>query len=89
MTDLEQNLTSRREAGFKKSFATLDLGSRYGDRRLARSDGRRIAIMSQQIKVWFDREGDVLEVLFSDAPGYLRETEHDAVAIALLSSVTE
>lgn len=45
--------------------------------------------MSQQIKVWFDREGDVLEVLFSDAPGYLRETEHDAVAIALLSSVTE
>jgi len=45
--------------------------------------------MSQRVKVWFDLEGDVLEVLFADAPGYLRETEDDAVAIALLSSVTE
>lgn len=35
--------------------------------------------MSQPIKVWFDAEGDFLEVLFSDRPGYTRETDHDAV----------
>jgi uncharacterized protein YuzE len=35
--------------------------------------------MSQQVKVWFDPEGDFLEILFSDKPGYLRETNHDAV----------
>ena len=31
------------------------------------------------MKVWFDREGDLLEVLFSDEPGYFRETAHDAI----------
>ncbi len=35
--------------------------------------------MAQKVKVWFDREGDLLEVLFSDKPGYMRETAHDAV----------
>ncbi len=35
--------------------------------------------MAQQVKVWFDSEGDFLEVTFSDAPGYMRETENDAV----------
>jgi hypothetical protein len=35
--------------------------------------------MAQSAKVWFDKEGDFLEVRFSDAPGYLRETEQDAV----------
>ena len=35
--------------------------------------------MSQPIKVWFDPEGDFLEVLFSDEPGYLRETDNNAV----------
>lgn len=35
--------------------------------------------MSQPVKVWFDAEGDFLEVLFSDQPGHLRETNHDAV----------
>ena len=35
--------------------------------------------MAQTVKVWFDREGDFLEVRFSDAPGYLRETAQDAV----------
>lgn len=35
--------------------------------------------MSQQIKVWFDPEGDFLEVQFSDKPGYMRETNHDSV----------
>jgi hypothetical protein len=35
--------------------------------------------MSQRIKIWFDAEGDFLEVLFSDKPGYLRDTDQDAV----------
>lgn len=35
--------------------------------------------MSQSVKIWFDPEADFLEVLFSDAPGYMRETDHDAV----------
>jgi hypothetical protein len=35
--------------------------------------------MADKVKVWFDAEGDFLEVLFSDAPGSMRETAHDAV----------
>ncbi|MFO8058188.1 MAG: DUF2283 domain-containing protein [bacterium] len=35
--------------------------------------------MAEQVKIWFDAEGDFLEVLFSDKPGFMRETEHDAV----------
>ena len=35
--------------------------------------------MSQQVKIWFDAEGNFLEVLFSEKPGYLRETNQDAV----------
>ena len=35
--------------------------------------------MAQTVKVWFDKEGDFLEVRFSEKPGYLRETDHDAV----------
>ena len=35
--------------------------------------------MAQTVKVWFDKEGDFLEVRFSDKAGYLRETDHDAV----------
>ena len=35
--------------------------------------------MAQTVKIWFDPEGDFLEVLFSDQPGYMRETTHDAV----------
>ena len=35
--------------------------------------------MAEKVKVWFDVEGDYLEVQFHDAPGYLRETAHDAV----------
>jgi hypothetical protein len=33
----------------------------------------------KRIKVWFDREGDFLEVLFNDEPGYMRETDADDV----------
>ena len=35
--------------------------------------------MAEKVKVWFDAEGDYLEVRFSDAPGYEKETAHDAV----------
>jgi len=35
--------------------------------------------MADKIKVWFDAEADFLEVRFSDAIGYEKETRHDAV----------
>ena len=35
--------------------------------------------MANKVKVWFDAEADFLEVRFSDAPGYEKETSHDAV----------
>jgi len=35
--------------------------------------------MAQKVKVWYDAEGDFIEVLFSDKAGYMRETDNDAV----------
>ena len=35
--------------------------------------------MADKIRVWFDAEGDFLEVRFSEAAGYEKETKHDAV----------
>lgn len=35
--------------------------------------------MAQQVKVWFDVEGDFLDVRFADKPGFMRETNNDAV----------
>jgi hypothetical protein len=35
--------------------------------------------MAEHVKIWFDVEGDFLEVLFSDRPGFMRETSNDAV----------
>ena len=35
--------------------------------------------MAEKIKVWFDAEGDFLEVRFSDTAGYAKATAHDAV----------
>lgn len=35
--------------------------------------------MADKVKVWFDREGDFLEVTFSERAGYMHETAHDAV----------
>jgi uncharacterized protein YuzE len=34
--------------------------------------------MAQQVKIWYDPEGDFLEVLFSDKAGYMKETDNDA-----------
>lgn len=35
--------------------------------------------MAQQVKVWFDGEGDFLKVRFSEKAGFMRETNNDAV----------
>ena len=35
--------------------------------------------MAKTVKVWFDKEGDFIEVRFSEKPGYMRETDQDAV----------
>ena len=35
--------------------------------------------MAEKVKVWFDPEGDFREVLFSDAPGYMRATAHESL----------
>ncbi len=33
----------------------------------------------KRVKIWFDAEGDYLEVMFDQRPGYFRETENDQV----------
>jgi Protein of unknown function (DUF2283) len=35
--------------------------------------------MADKVKVWFDKEGDFLEVTFANRLGYMRETANDAV----------
>ena len=35
--------------------------------------------MGEEIKVWYDQEGDYLEVIFKRKNGFFRETENDAV----------
>jgi uncharacterized protein YuzE len=35
--------------------------------------------MGEEIRVWYDQEGDYLEVLFERRKGYFRETDNDAV----------
>lgn len=35
--------------------------------------------MGKEIKVWYDKEGDYLEVIFEKKEGYFKETENDAV----------
>lgn len=35
--------------------------------------------MADKVKIWFDAEADFLEVRFSDAAGYEKETQHDAL----------
>jgi uncharacterized protein YuzE len=36
-------------------------------------------VADKRVKVWFDPEGDYLEVMFDQRPGYFRETENDQV----------
>ena len=33
----------------------------------------------KKINVWYDKEGDYLEVIFEQKEGYFKETENDAV----------
>jgi len=35
--------------------------------------------MDKKIRVWYDKEGDYLEVLFERKAGYFKEIENDAV----------
>lgn len=35
--------------------------------------------MAKKLKIWYDKEGDYLEVIMSDAPGYMRETDDDSI----------
>lgn len=35
--------------------------------------------MEKEIRIWYDKEGDYLEVLFERKAGYFRETDIDAV----------
>jgi uncharacterized protein YuzE len=37
------------------------------------ADGRK------RVKIWYDSEGDYLEVVFDQKPGYFRETESDQI----------
>ena len=35
--------------------------------------------MAEKVKIWFDAEGDYLEIQFKDAPGFMRSTQHEAL----------
>ena len=35
--------------------------------------------MGKEVKIWYDEEGDFLEVIFERKVGYFRETENDAI----------
>jgi uncharacterized protein YuzE len=35
--------------------------------------------MGKEIKIWYDNEGDYLEVILERKEGYFRETENDAI----------
>lgn len=35
--------------------------------------------MEKEVNVWYDKEGDYLEVMFEQKAGYFRETGNDAV----------
>jgi hypothetical protein len=33
----------------------------------------------KSVRIWYDQEGDFLEVIFDEKPGYFRETPNDQV----------
>ncbi len=35
--------------------------------------------MEREVRIWYDGEGDYLEIIFEQKAGYFRETENDAV----------
>lgn len=44
-----------------------------------RYNKKREIVMDKEIKVWYDKEGDYLEVIFEKKEGYFKETDNDAV----------
>lgn len=38
-----------------------------------------MADRKQTVRIWYDQEGDYLEVTFDQKPGYFRETQSDQV----------
>ena len=36
-------------------------------------------MVARKLKLWYDAEGDYLEVIFDQKPGYFRETANDHV----------
>jgi len=38
-----------------------------------------VAESQRHVKIWYDPEGDYLEVIFDQRAGYFRETENDQV----------
>lgn len=38
-----------------------------------------VADRERSVKIWYDGEGDYLEVIFDQKPGYCRETSNDQV----------
>lgn len=42
-------------------------------------EGRKGVMAEKILKMWFDPEGDYLEVTFEKKPGYFRATENDQV----------
>jgi hypothetical protein len=35
--------------------------------------------MEKEVRIWFDAEGDYLEVMFGDKQGYMTPSDNDAV----------
>jgi hypothetical protein len=59
-------------------FSTIHSGR--PDRLSNRQGEERSHIMAEsKVTVWFDPEGDYLEVIFDKKPGYFRETTNDQV----------
>lgn len=54
---------------------------RLRDHRVLYGQGKERActVAERRLKIWYDREGDFLEVMFEDRPGYFRETANDQV----------
>jgi uncharacterized protein YuzE len=38
-----------------------------------------MATAKRKVKIWYDAEGDFLEVIFDNRPGFFRETTNDQV----------
>ena len=43
------------------------------------SEKRKRVMADRKVKIWYDREGDYLEVIFDQREGYFRETANDQV----------